>query len=263
MQNIFSPPYDVVLKWHLSHFAWAHRLCFAILSTLHCIPGNTLTASTTFFRPNLIFKQNHHFSTNIIRTKETWFIRNVSTAVASNPELSDIHDFETLLSSTGITIMGRYSFHIPIYKKWGYYLGSQAGVASHQIDNPRVTSTPSWVLPGVEAGLTYYMNKSMRMNVHLEWYLERINGLIITNHNQTRQIRLSMHYENQFDLGGSGEYFWNDTHGIRFEYRKHTLKNLPPVKRSDNGLSSQGKLENIRIERQTFSIGLGYVYYFG
>jgi hypothetical protein len=77
------------------------------------------------------------------------------------------------------SLVADYSFHILISGKTGYFLGSSVGYVYTKPEKLRneFQPSPSWLLPGVRAGLVYNYDASGRVFAGFAAQLERFNEL--------------------------------------------------------------------------------------
>ena len=72
----------------------------------------------------------------------------------------------------------QYSFHLPIWRGFGYVLGSGMGYVHESSARDSVFQTvPAVQLPGILAGFVWNFSPALRLGTSLEAYLERLNGL--------------------------------------------------------------------------------------
>lgn len=261
MQNLIFPhQYHLrpVTSFCLTRYRHWHKLW--ILSLVICLLPTTVEANTLFFRPNLIFKQNHHLSFNILNAQESWDFKHLGHATEDIQNIEPFGELSPNQDAYGYSGVLKYAFHIPIFQKWGYFLGSNLGATYHWLRSQQISNLTSILYPGVDVGIVYYMNKRSRVSIDIEWYLERINRLTLFDPNSEQQISLSMNYHSIFDFGGSVEHFIDEHQGIRLEYRTRHIQNLAPEK---SQVGSEGRLQDIQINRRSLSLGIGYIYYLG
>lgn len=79
---------------------------------------------------------------------------------------------------SGVWTKFQYSFHLPIYKGFGYMLGSSTGYHYESTDDRRDFHPVAAVqYPGVLAGLVMNFTPVIRVSTAFDVYLERHNGI--------------------------------------------------------------------------------------
>lgn len=107
------------------------------------------------------FRSEHHFALVGGPLNGSWHFKRFGTQI--NKRHRD----------SGYILKFQYSYHIPIYRSFGYFLGSSAGVwkVTQQASQARLQS--SAMLPGILAGLVYNFSPGYRALAGIDYYLER------------------------------------------------------------------------------------------
>ncbi len=112
------------------------------------------------------FRREHNFAFSIGSSNGTW----------------DVGEFGSLTDrqydNSGLFSRFQYSFHIQLYKGFGYFLGSSMGYHYESTDARHpFKPAPSIMLPGLLVGLTYNISPAIRMSASMDAYLERYSDL--------------------------------------------------------------------------------------
>ena len=111
-------------------------------------------------------RKDHHFSLLLNASSGNW--------KGSVPESSIPIDYE----SDQYQLRGRYSFHIPLYKRLGYYLGSSFGISLGE--NPvgdEFSSRGQTLFPGVSLGFTWNVTPAVRLGLGGDMNIIRLENL--------------------------------------------------------------------------------------
>jgi len=157
--------------------------------------------------------------------------------------------------SRHLSFVANYTFHILMAGKTGYFLGSCAGytLADERKLNDEFQPTPSWTLPGVQAGLVYNYDPSGRLFLGLGAQLERFNDLRTRGSDGEWQSASVTGESFQFYLGAD-IFFLLDT-AIHIAYLDSTTFFKRPA-------DSQDELVDLKIKRRSQGASLGLLYHF-
>ncbi|MEZ4744394.1 MAG: hypothetical protein R3B45_18400 [Bdellovibrionota bacterium] len=109
------------------------------------------------------FRQNHHFSLFSGGGRGDWRVGHFG-GVASGS-----------YRSIGVIGKLRYSYHVQIYKKFGYFLGTSFGYFSEIADKTKAfVPSPALHYPGLLAGLAINFTPGLRALLGVDFYLERL-----------------------------------------------------------------------------------------
>lgn len=157
--------------------------------------------------------------------------------------------------SRQLVLEGRYTFHMLIAGKTGYFLGSGAGyvLADEKKIDEQFQPTPSWLLPGVQAGLVYNYDPSGRIFMGLGAQLERFNDLKTKRTSGDWQMA-SLTGETYQVFLGADVFLLLDT-AIHIVWNDATTFFNRPADADD-------KLVDVKIKRRSQGIGVGLLYHF-
>ena len=189
------------------------------------------------------FRRDHNLSLESGYSSTTWIVDKFGDLRSEN------------YRSRHVTLVGNYTFHILIAGKTGYFLGSSAGYAladEKKIDD-KFQPTPSWFLPGVQAGLTYNYDPSGRIIAGVGAQLERFNDLKTRRADGSWQ-RASLTGESFQFFFGADLFFVLDT-AVHIIWSDATTFFKRPADAED-------KLVDLKIKRRSQGASLGLLYHF-
>jgi|688.fasta_scaffold51195_2 hypothetical protein len=157
--------------------------------------------------------------------------------------------------SRQVVLIGRYTFHILIAGKTGYFLGSSAGytLADEKKIDDQFQPSPSWLLPGVQTGLVYNYDPSGRIFLGFGAQLERFNDLR-TKRSSGEWGSAAMTGESYEVYLGADVFFLLDT-AIHFAWSDSTTFFKRPTDADD-------KLVDVKMKRRSQGASLGLLYHF-
>jgi hypothetical protein len=166
------------------------------------------------------FRQDHNLSAVAGVGKARW-----NLGAFNDPEESDASHYYMAV---------QYCFHLPIYKRFGYFLGSSFGFENQQVMQDEVVTTQkNYDLPGLIVGLVWNLNSYSRITSSLKGNLLRVEGLKVDNFAtepkntyKSDQTGRSFGYNLAFDIFLKLEW------GLRFEGEVittsfHAIKDAP------------------------------------
>jgi len=111
------------------------------------------------------FRKEHQFSLTSGPVSGQWHFKRFGTVRNKTYE------------SSGIYSKFQYSFHIPIYRSFGYYLGTSFGYINEDDKTEGLDAASAFMLPGVLVGFSYNFSPGFRLVTGLDYYLERWHNL--------------------------------------------------------------------------------------
>ncbi len=189
------------------------------------------------------FRRDHNLSLESGYSSTTWIVDKFGDLRSEN------------YRSRQVTLIGNYTFHILIAGKTGYFLGSSAGYAladEKKLDD-KFQPTPSWFLPGVQAGLTYNYDPSGRIIAGIGAQLERFNDLKTRREDGTWE-NASLTGESLQFYFGVDLFFVLDT-AVHIIWSDSTTFFKRPADAED-------KLVDVKIKRRSQGAALGLLYHF-
>ena len=186
------------------------------------------------------FRKDHNFALFMGRAEGTWKIR----------DFGSISDEKHAMS--GVAIKAQYSYHIPLWQSFGYFLGSSVGYYYESARSANFRPVHSLHLPGLLVGLVYDFSPSTRVLLGLDTYLERLDGLEVRTQESIRVLDATMF--TWIDTGIMFDYFFSLNVAARIEAHERNVAYDP----MDN---SDGKIESANFEKEDRWVGLGLVYH--
>jgi|GEM_PF-2055219 len=148
----------------------------------------------------------------------------------------------------------QYSFHLPLYKGFGYLLGSSFGsLYESSSTGSRFRSVPSVMLPGVLAGFVLNVTPAIRCFLAGEVYLERFDGLQDRD-GQEPDERIHITTET-FDGSFGVDWFYSLKWAVRAEGHLRRLVYVRPQEPA-------GKPVDANIKKRDEWVGLGIAHHF-
>jgi len=115
------------------------------------------------------FRREHNFALSTGVSSGTWDVRRFGSLTKNGPQKYD---------TTGVFTRFQYSFHLPFYSGFGFFLGSSIGYHYESADKRKpFKPVPAYQFPGVLSGLVLNFNPVLRWSIGLDAYLERHNGI--------------------------------------------------------------------------------------
>ena len=107
------------------------------------------------------FRKEHHFALTASLGSGEWHLDRIAELVNSRHRSSSV--------GSGF----RYSFHIPLYKSFGYFLGTETGYQIERDVDPDINPPEVTKFPGIIAGFVYNFSPVLRLRAGMSLYLER------------------------------------------------------------------------------------------
>ena len=124
----------------------------------------------------------------------------------------------------------QYSYHVPVYRGFGYLLGSSVGYYYEPADRRRVFQpAPAKMFPGILGGLVMNFTASLRLSAAADVYMlraDRITSFDPVDPSRTEQISVTMV---AYDLGGFFDYFYDLNWAIRLETHYRSVYYYRPL----------------------------------
>lgn len=111
------------------------------------------------------FRRDHNFAVMAGPTQGLWHITN----------FGEIQNED--IKSRGYFVQAQYSFHLPIYKGFGYTLGTSMGYIAEDRVEKALRPASGGGFPGASAGLVFNLSPAVRAHGGLDYNLERWNEL--------------------------------------------------------------------------------------
>ena len=186
------------------------------------------------------FRKDHNFAFFVGRAEGIWKVRDFGGISGDT------------YTMTGLVLKIQYSYHIPIWQRLGYFLGSTVGYYFESTKSAAFKPTHSLHLPGLLAGIVYDFSPSMRVLFGLDTYLERLEGMRERSLVVDRQLDATM--LTLVDVGLMFDYFFGLNVASRLEMHERKVIYNPMDK-------SEGKVESAKFEKEDWWVGLGLVYH--
>ena len=170
------------------------------------------------------FRREHQFALSLGLSRGQWQVQRFGDEV--DDQIKD-----QSFRSAGAWTKFQYSYHIKIYRGFGYLLGSSAG---YHYERPPAKQTwrpvPGVQFPGVLAGFVLNINPVLRLSAALDVYLERYNRIVrhLPNRPDT-SISVTLQ---AYDLGFFVDVFYELNWAIRLEAHARQLYYLRPKRQS-------------------------------
>lgn len=187
------------------------------------------------------FRQQHNFGFFLGHAQSKWQIEPYDRSYHLSP------------SHQGIYFKSDYSFHIPIWQGFGYFLGSSAGFLLQ--DSSRKDSfaaATSIHFPGARLGVVWNISPVWRLSTGMDIYMERLNQLSWEKDRQKTALSLTMISQ---DIMIMLEMFYKLNSGVRLLLQKRSAIYQSPASHS------KGKVVDSKIARQDFWLGIGIIYH--
>lgn len=186
------------------------------------------------------FRRDHSLTVQAGTSRGTWRIRGPHEAA------------EREVATLGTNLTFQYTFHIPLAKSFGYYLGSAFGeVFEERSHDTRFHIYRTLELPGVLAGFVLNFTPAFRSTVGLDAGMARVERLAVPDAStgQDQMINVTTRY-----LAGVGalEFFFDLRWALRLEGAYRRTFYTPPLNLGKDSVlkSSLGKAE------QRYGIGI-------
>ena len=192
------------------------------------------------------FRREHNFALTLGADKGSWFLSHQLTQNDQQP-----------VSSTGYYGYFSYTFHLPIYRGMGYFLGSGIGaIIKDQFEKNSISAAYCYSLPGLILGLTANLSSALRVNGALSGYLERIDGFSYKQLPSAFGDRNSMSITTRvWATNLSLDTFFKLPWAVRFEGEFRRLSYHPP-----NGVTDEVILA-YPLQKDEWRLGVGMVYH--
>jgi len=187
-----------------------------------------------------VFRNHHNFSIVSGEARGRWYVENFgSVDEGTFPFKAVVNKFQ-------------YSFHFPIYGRFGYFLGSSFGFYYEKSNKDQAfQAISSWHLPGVLIGAVVNVSPALRFLVGLESYMERLEGLSALMATDREKVNITM--ESVVDLSTAVDVFYNPNWGVRLEGHRRWVEYKPPQ-------ASSGII-GARLSKTDEWIAIGLVYH--
>lgn len=188
------------------------------------------------------FRSEHNFSVAMGMAKSKWLIKPSSWTDDIRP------------TTKAFYAKVQYSFHIPFWRGFGYFLGSSFGSI---IDNGREVDgfkpTSVFMLPGILGGFIANISANLRLGLAVDSYLERVDGISWLDEGHSTQLSINMMA--LLDSMAFVDIFYNLNWAFRMEYHLRNVSYTKPESQFKD------KVVDAKINRMDSWIGLGLVYH--
>ena len=185
------------------------------------------------------FRKDHNLNLSLLEFEDRWRVG----------KFAGLEEEQFKIYRTSIRF--QYMFHIALYKKFGYFIGSGSGLSLFsQSSDSRLTIGSAVAFPGVLAGFVQNFSPNHRMLVLGELFLERYDGLA-TQRDDDGQMSVTfktVHAALAYD------YFLSLYIAARIQGSyEFSYYNKPA--------NSDNKVVDASIKRQSLAFGLGLSYH--
>lgn len=146
----------------------------------------------------------------------------------------------------------QYSFHIPIYQGFGYYLGSSTGYMYERDLSQEMEPASAVMFPGLLAGLALNITPGLRLTTGFDYYLERWSGLGERD-GEDSEPTISV-TARALDFLVTLDVFFRLKWAVRFEAHRHEAKFTPPKEATDKPVDAV-------IAKRDNWVGMGLLYH--
>lgn len=192
------------------------------------------------------FRREHHFALMSGITSGRWQIKRLGQITAEQ-------DFD----ASGVYGRFQYSFHLPLWGGFGYFLGSSFGYHYESADK-RQTFRPVDAIgfPGVLAGFILNINPALRIGAGIDASLERFNGLSerprdCLGQEDCKPTKIYVTMQSYY-LSGFIDVFYDLDWAIRLEMAQRELRYSRPE-------SASGFPVDANLRKADRWLGLGFV----
>lgn len=191
------------------------------------------------------FRRDHNFALSAGVSSGTWRVKRFGT-------LED-----KKYDDSGVWTKFQYTFHLQIYKGFGYLLGSSVGYHYESVDKRReFKPVPAYQFPGVMAGLVMNINPVFRFTTAMDIYLERHNGIEERDGvGDDPEIFVTLQ---AFDAMATIDVFYDLNWALRLEGHKRHLNYQKPNRNKDDNASFA---VDANLKKDDQWVGLGLVYH--
>lgn len=171
------------------------------------------------------FRKEHHFSVIGSAASGEWRFQRYGDAV------NDVQ------RSSGYELRLRYEFHIPLYKSFGYFLGSGFGAQKERSADSRLQNPKIIKLPGITGGFVWNLSPVVRLKSGMELYLERWDGLGLETGPLSKQESVSV-TTRVVSLFAAIDIFYDLYYAVGFEYSQKKNHYLKPEKAANQRVNA-------------------------
>jgi hypothetical protein len=194
------------------------------------------------------FRRDHHFAIVVGGARGSWKVSKFGT----------IHNQS--FASKGFVTRAQYSFHLPIFRGFGYLLGSTCGY-EYEITDEKVAfqPKPAYEFPTLLVGLAYNFTPGVRTAISVDYGISRMEEV---EERDSRSGRLDGLPDDPIigvtlttlDLGWSTDYFVGLNWAIRFDAHWRLQKHAPPKKLAGQAIDAD-------FRKDDRWLGLGLVFH--
>jgi len=186
------------------------------------------------------FRKEHQFSWTLGISQGTWRFKRYGNQI--NKYHADSGSFTKV----------RYAYHLPIWRSFGYLLGTSAGYWDQITGSSGMAVQSITMLPGIMAGLVLNLSPGFRPIIAVDYYLERWSGL--KENDQVDDDSDISVTARAVDVYAALDIFYRLKWAIRIEAHKRWSSYKQPRE-------STGKEVHASISREDHWYGLGILYH--
>lgn len=160
------------------------------------------------------FRSEHNFALSTGISSGVWHVNRFGPLVGE--------DFD----GSGVFARFQYSFHLQLYRGFGYFLGSSLGYHYESADQRKAfRPSPAAQYPGLLGGLVLNISPMLRTSISFDTYLERHDGIDAGEGSDASSIYVTMQ---AFDVGAYLDLFYDLLWAFRLEaHKRHLTYNRP------------------------------------
>lgn len=188
------------------------------------------------------FRREHNFALTTGISSGTWNVKRLGS-------LSGSYD------NSGVFTRFQYSFHLQLYRGFGFMLGSTAGYHYESADRRKpFRPVPAYLFPGVLGGVVLNFNPVLRTMLTFDSYLERHNGIQERdNDGDPTEVFITF---TAYDFGAAIDVFYDLGWALRLEAHRRHLEYAQPKESS-----AADHPVRARLSKDDQWLGLGLVYH--
>ena len=190
------------------------------------------------------FRRDHNFTLSSGVTTSLWHFKHFGAI-----------ENQTVPAS-GTYVRFQYSFHLPLYHGFGYFLGSSAGSTVNESTREDGFHAPLMVsLPGVLVGFVWNASPAVRFVVGLDLFLERLERIRFNDPESAEDNPTISITARSAAVHVACDFYVKLRWAIRTEAAWRGFRTVRPRNAQSYGT-------NIMIEKEESALGLGLAYHF-
>lgn len=193
------------------------------------------------------FRRDHNFALSAGVSQGIWNVKRLGTLEKRK------------FRNSGVYSRFQYSFHLPLWRGFGYMLGSSFGYHYESSDRRRpFAPVPAYIFPGILTGLVVNISPVFRAAATFEANMERHDG-VREQDGKEPDPEISITLE-AFDFGAYFDVFYDLAWAIRVEAHHRHLDYLEPRCTRDN-CRNKGFDVNANFKKEDDWLGIGLVHH--